>query len=95
VDAGRPRCTCASTAISVSLYDASTLDLSAPEAEVLAAALQALFKDDDLEFVVPAPERWYVRVPGTCPSPRRWSGPSAATSSACSPMAAASTGGRS
>jgi len=51
----------------VSLYDASTLDLSAPEAEVLAAALQALFKDDDLEFVVPAPERWYVRVPGDLP----------------------------
>ncbi|QJR11482.1 hypothetical protein DSM104443_02559 [Usitatibacter rugosus] len=51
----------------VSLYDASTLDLSTGEAEVLAAALQALFKDDDLEFVVPAPERWYVRIPGDMP----------------------------
>src|SRR6218665_3502335 len=42
----------------VSLYDAATLDIAPAEAEVLAAALQALFRDDDLEFVVPAPERW-------------------------------------
>ena len=47
----------------VALHDASVLDVGAEEAEVLVAALQALFRDDGLEFRAPAPDRWYVRVP--------------------------------
>ncbi len=47
----------------VALHDASVLDVGAEEAAVLVAALQALFRDDGLEFRAPVPERWYVRVP--------------------------------
>jgi hypothetical protein len=49
----------------VALHDASVLDVGRDEADRLVAALQALFRDDGLEFHAPAPERWYVRVPDT------------------------------
>jgi hypothetical protein len=47
----------------VALHDASVLDVTAEESTALVAALQALFRDDGLEFLAAAPERWYVRVP--------------------------------
>lgn len=47
----------------VALYDASVLEVSRAEADALVAAVQALFRDDGLEFHAIAPERWYVRVP--------------------------------
>jgi hypothetical protein len=47
----------------VALHDASNLDVGPEEAQVLVAALQALFRDDGLAFVAPVPDRWYVRVP--------------------------------
>jgi hypothetical protein len=47
----------------VILHDASILGVKRDEADALAAALQAHFRADDLEFHAPAPDRWYVRVP--------------------------------
>jgi hypothetical protein len=46
---------------SLTLHDASILDVTREEAEALVAALQALFAPD-LEFHAQAPDRWYVRV---------------------------------
>lgn len=47
----------------VALHDASVLDVTAAEAAELVAALQAHFEGDGLEFIAPAADRWYVRVP--------------------------------
>ena len=47
----------------VALHDASILDIAAEEAHALRDALQAHFREDGLEFLAPAPDRWYVRVP--------------------------------
>ena len=45
------------------LHPPALLELTRPEAEVLVAALQDLFRDDGLRFALHAPDRWYVRVP--------------------------------
>jgi hypothetical protein len=45
------------------LHDASILDARRDEASMLVAALQSHFARDGLEFIAPAPDRWYVRVP--------------------------------
>ena len=45
------------------LHDASALEVDAAEAGALVAALAAHFAADRLEWSVPAPDRWYVRVP--------------------------------
>lgn len=47
----------------VALHDASVLEVDREESDGLVAALQALFRDDGLEFHAAAPDRWYVRVP--------------------------------
>ena len=47
----------------VALHDASALGLSREEANALVAALQRHFESDQLVFLSPAPDRWYVRVP--------------------------------
>lgn len=47
----------------VALHDASILDVTREEAAQLVSALQSLFAPDGLEFIAPAPSRWYVRVP--------------------------------
>ncbi len=53
----------------VALHDASVLDVTEDEAAALVAALQQLFRSDGLAFAVPAPDRWYLRVPdGTAPA---------------------------
>ena len=71
-------------------------DHAATRRDALVAALREHFAPDGLEFHVPRPDRWYVRVPRrSCPSPRRSPRPSAATSSGCCPTApGASTGAR-
>jgi hypothetical protein len=46
---------------SLTLHDASILDVTQEEADALVAALQALFAPD-IEFHAPAPDRWYARV---------------------------------
>ena len=45
------------------LHDAAVLSLTRDEADAAVAALNDFFAGDGLEFVAPAPERWYVRVP--------------------------------
>lgn len=45
------------------LYDASVLDLAPEEVEAALAELNGFFAVDGLQFVAPAPDRWYVRVP--------------------------------
>jgi hypothetical protein len=45
------------------LHDASVLALSREEADAAVGELNAFFAADDLEFVAPSPDRWYVRVP--------------------------------
>ena len=47
----------------VVLRDASVLDVTRDEATVLVAELQGLFASEGFEFLAPAPQRWYVRVP--------------------------------
>jgi hypothetical protein len=47
----------------VALHDASLLDVQRDEALALVGTLQALFREDGLEFSAPHPSRWYVRVP--------------------------------
>ena len=47
----------------VSLHDATVLGVTREEAAALVAALQAHFASDGLEFIAPAPDRWYVRIP--------------------------------
>lgn len=47
----------------VGLHDPAVLGLQADETTALVAALQALFAADGLQFVAPAVDRWYVRVP--------------------------------
>jgi hypothetical protein len=47
----------------VTLHDASALEVTREEAAALVGALQDHFAGDGLEFVAPAPDRWYVRVP--------------------------------
>jgi hypothetical protein len=47
-----------------SLHSAAVLDIERGEADALVAALQAHFAADGFEFRAPAPDRWYVRVPG-------------------------------
>jgi hypothetical protein len=46
----------------VSLIDASALAIRTEEAEALVAALNAYFSDDTRWFLVPHPERWYLRL---------------------------------
>jgi len=45
------------------LHDASVLALEAGEVAEALAALNGFFAADGLEFVAPAADRWYVRVP--------------------------------
>ena len=45
------------------LHHAAALSITAEEARELAATLRAHFAADGLEFHVPRPDRWYVRVP--------------------------------
>jgi hypothetical protein len=45
------------------LYDASVLELARDEVEAALAGLNGFFAVDGLEFVAPATDRWYVRVP--------------------------------
>jgi hypothetical protein len=53
----------------VALRDAAVLDVTRDEASLLVAELQGLFASDGFEFLSPAPQRWYVRVPpGEVPS---------------------------
>ena len=47
----------------VALRDAAVLDVTRDEATLLVAELQGLFAADGFEFLAPAPQRWYVRVP--------------------------------
>src|SRR4051812_47797979 len=47
----------------VALRDAAMLDVTRDEATLLVAELQGLFASDGFEFLAPAPQRWYVRVP--------------------------------
>ena len=47
----------------VALRDAAMLDVTRDEATLLVAELQGLFAADGFEFLAPAPQRWYVRVP--------------------------------
>jgi hypothetical protein len=47
----------------MTLHDAAILEVTREEANALLAALQALYRDDALEFAAPTPDRWYVRVP--------------------------------
>ena len=47
----------------VHLYDSSSLQVTAAEANELVAALQSHFASDGLEFTAPSPDRWYVRMP--------------------------------
>ena len=51
------------------LRDASTLDIRIEEARALAAALQAHFSGDGLEFHAATPGRWYVKL-GSREAPR-------------------------
>ena len=46
---------------SLTLHDASILDVTREEADALVAALQSLFAPD-IELHAPAPDRWYARV---------------------------------
>jgi hypothetical protein len=48
---------------SLVLHHAAALAISADEARDLVATLRAHFAADGLEFHVPRPDRWYVRVP--------------------------------
>jgi hypothetical protein len=48
---------------SLVLHDASHLGIEPEEARSLVGALRGLFAADGLEFRVPRPDRWYVRVP--------------------------------
>ena len=45
------------------LHGAEVLAIAPDEARALVAALRDLFATDGLEFRVPRPDRWYVRVP--------------------------------
>jgi hypothetical protein len=45
------------------LHPASILAITPDEARALVASLRELFASDGLEFRVPRPDRWYVRVP--------------------------------
>lgn len=45
------------------MYDASVLELARDEVEAALAGLNGFFAVDGLEFVAPAADRWYVRVP--------------------------------
>jgi hypothetical protein len=45
------------------LHSADILAITPEEARALVAALRELFAADGLEFRVPRPDRWYVRVP--------------------------------
>ena len=47
----------------VVLREAAQLDVTRDEAALLVAELQGLFASDGFEFLAPAPQRWYVRVP--------------------------------
>lgn len=47
----------------IALHDAAVLEVTLDEALALAAALNAQFRADGLEFMAPVEERWYVRVP--------------------------------
>ena len=47
----------------VVLREAAQLDVTRDEAALLVAELQGLFAGDGFEFLAPAPQRWYVRVP--------------------------------
>jgi hypothetical protein len=47
----------------VVLREAGRLDVTRDEAALLVAELQGLFAADGFEFLAPAPQRWYVRVP--------------------------------
>lgn len=46
------------------LVDAAQFPLRADEADALVDTLNAHFAEDRLEFVAPAPTRWYLRLPG-------------------------------
>ncbi|HEX5129223.1 MAG TPA: hypothetical protein VFV90_05730 [Usitatibacter sp.] len=48
---------------SLVLHHAAALGIGADEARELVASLRAHFAADGLEFHVPRPDRWYVRVP--------------------------------
>jgi len=45
------------------LHHAAVLAITPDEARALVASLRELFAGDGLEFHVPRPDRWYVRVP--------------------------------
>ncbi len=45
------------------LHHTAILDVRRDEADALVAGLQSHFAPDQLHFVAPGPERWYVRVP--------------------------------
>jgi len=47
----------------VLLVDARALAIEPVEAAALAAAFDQTFADDGLQFQVPCPERWYLRLP--------------------------------
>ena len=47
----------------VALEDAASLAITREEATALVTSLQAHFENDQLGFLSPAPDRWYVRVP--------------------------------
>jgi hypothetical protein len=54
---------------SITLHEAAVLDIREEEAASLVEALNALFREDGIEFAAAAPDRWYVRVPaGEVPS---------------------------
>lgn len=45
------------------LQAGASLAIAPEEADALTHALNAHFRDDGLEFIAPAPHRWYLRVP--------------------------------
>jgi hypothetical protein len=47
----------------VALHHPAVLGITREESGALLETLQHHFRDDALEFIAPAPERWYVRVP--------------------------------
>lgn len=44
------------------LFDAQAAPLKQEEADALCATLNQHFQDDGLQFIAPAPERWYVKL---------------------------------
>ena len=48
---------------SLVLHPAAVLEIEPDEARALVASLRELFSPDGLDFHVPRPDRWYVRVP--------------------------------